>query len=272
MTPLVPETVTEETSGVDLPLDLNFRIAAATEEAANSGARVSILIKDRLTGQTIGNGDDTAVASASVSKLFIADDLLYRDGRDIELTDDDRDLMALMLESSDDSAAQVLWDSYGGEDMIARVAERYGLVGTYIDPGEAWWMTMVTPSDLVTFYTKLLDDSGGLPSEQTAELLSDLAMYTSNGADGYDQRFGLPDGLANEPMLAVKQGWMCCVNMNWLHLSTGLAGVGHRYVIVLISEESVEAAGGGGDEGAENARDTITRVAQMLFPGGRTSV
>lgn len=262
--------VAAETAVADLPVDINVRVGLATQAAADRGSEVSILIVDRSTGETISNGDDTAVASASVSKLFIADDLLTRDGSDITLPADDREMLDVMLQSSDDSAAQVLWDNYGGSEMIERVAQRYGLTGTWIDPDEPWWMTMVTPSDLATFYGALLDGRGGLPADRANQLLADLATFTDTGADGYDQRFGLPDGLPNEHMLAVKQGWMCCVNMEWLHLSTGLAGVGFRYVIILVSRESVDAAGGGGDEGAEHARETITRVTQLLFPGGRT--
>lgn len=271
-TPLtaVPNSVAEETAQTNLPVDINFRVGAATQAAAELGSEVSILIVDRATGETVTNGDDTAVASASVSKLFIAADLLYRDGTEIALSDEDRELLNLMLRSSDDSAAQVLWDAYGDADIIGRVVERYGLTGTWIDPGEPWWMTMVTPTDLATFYQEVLAGEGGLPAEGASVLLTDLASFTDNGSDGYDQRFGLPDGLPNEHMLAVKQGWMCCVNMEWLHLSTGLAGVGYRYVIILVSRESVDAAGGGGDAGAEHARDTITRVTQLLFPGGRT--
>lgn len=271
-TPLTPVSgdVAEETEETDLPSDINFRVGVATQAAAERGSEVSILIVDRATGETVTNGDDTQVASASISKLFIADDLLTRDGTDITLSEDDHEMLNVMLQSSDDSAARVLWDAYGGTDIIDRVAQRYGLTGTFIDPGEPWWMTMVTPSDLATFYEELLDGRGGLPADQATLLLSDLATYTDNGTDGYDQRFGLPDGLPNEHMLAVKQGWMCCVDMEWLHLSTGLAGVGFRYVIILVSRESVAAAGGGGDEGAEHARETITRVTQLLFPGGRT--
>ena len=75
----------------------------------------------------------------------------------------------------------------------------------------------------------------------------------------YPQRFGIPEGLFAEPV-AVKQGWMCCVGADWMHLSTGVIGPDRRYVMAIGSMRA------GNDD---IARQTITEAVKTMFPGGR---
>ena len=72
----------------------------------------------------------------------------------------------------------------------------------------------------------------------------------------YPQRFGIPEGLYAEPV-AVKQGWMCCVGSDWMHLSTGIIGSDHRYIMAIASDQPASA---------EGARATITQVGQDDVP------
>ena len=84
-------------------------------------------------------------------------------------------------------------------------------------------------TDLVRYYDMMLAGTGGLPPEQANIILSNLAASTPTAPDGmvpggvYPQRFGIPEGLSAEPV-AVKQGWMCCIGSDWMHLSTGVIG------------------------------------------------
>ncbi|MBN9634219.1 MAG: hypothetical protein J0H22_03140, partial [Actinobacteria bacterium] len=111
-------------------------------------------------------------------------------------------------------------------------------------------------------YDQLINGSGGLPSEQASIILSDLAASTPSGADGYPQRFGIPDGLYGEPV-AVKQGWMPEWNgNNWMHMSTGVIGADRRYVMAIGSLQPTDDA---------TARTTITNAVKTMFPGGRIS-
>lgn len=45
-----------------------------------------------------------------------------------------------------------------------------------------------------------------------------------------------------------------------MHLSTGLIGAQHRYVMMIESQQPADE---------ETARDTITRAVKTMFPGGR---
>jgi hypothetical protein len=199
-----------------------------------------------------------------VAKLFIADEVLSQESGGVEenrrLSTADREALDSMLRSSDDGAAETFWAERGGEAIITDVAGRYGLTSTTPPSDGRWWNTMSSASDLVRYYGMLLNGSGGLSEERAQVIVDDLAGSTATGADGYPQRFGIPDGLYAEPV-AVKQGWMCCMDgSSWMHLSTGTVGADRRYVMVIESLQPSDDA---------TARATITQAVKTMFPSGR---
>lgn len=238
---------------------LEARVRQATDDAAGGGAAVSVAILDRATHQLVSSGNSQVIGTASVAKLFIADDLLLRESQGkAALTADDRQALDVMLQSSDDGAAERFWDQGGGTAIISEVASRYGLASTTPPSDGRWWNTMSSVTDLIRYYEMLLDGSGGLPAEQAKVIVDDLSQSTPNGVDGYPQRFGIPEGLYAEPV-AVKQGWMCCIGSDWMHLSTGVVGADHRYIMVVQSLQPSDDA---------TARETITRAVKAIFPDG----
>ena len=238
---------------------LAARITNATDDAATKGATISVAVLDRATGQQLSGGTNQLVAIASVAKLFIADDLLSQ-GSGTPLSSTDRQALDSMLRSSDDGAAETFWAARGGDTIINAVANRYGLTSTTPPSDGQWWNTMSSASDLVHYYDTLLNGSGGLAGDRAQIIVDDLTASTATGADGYPQRFGIPDGLYGEPV-AVKQGWMCCIDGDsWMHLSTGIIGADRRYVMVIESLQASDDA---------TARDTITQAVKTMFPSGR---
>jgi hypothetical protein len=247
-------------------IDLQAREQQAIAEGSDSGADITVAVLDRNTGQLITNHSGTTIAIASVVKLFIADDLLLQVSKgQTELTPDDRAELDVMLRSSDDSAAELFWNRSGGSAIISRVAARYGLSSTRPPNDGRWFNTTSTVTDLVRYYDMMLAGTGGLPPEQANVILSNLAASTPTAPDGmvpggvYPQRFGIPEGLYAEPV-AVKQGWMCCIGSDWMHLSTGVIGPDRRYVMAISSLQPTTA---------DNARATITQAVKTMFPGGR---
>lgn len=246
---------------------LGERERQATAEAAGAGADITVAVLDRNTGQLVTNGNGRTIAIASVVKLFIADDLLLQvaEGK-TTLSPEDRRSLDVMLRSSDDSAAEVFWNRSGGTDIIERVVSRYGLGQTRAPTNGRWYNTISTATDLVRYYDMLLAGTGGLPAEQADVILDDLAASTPTAPDGmvpggvYPQRFGIPEGLPGE-RVAVKQGWMCCVSSDWLHLSTGVIGPDRRFVMAIGSMQASDAA---------TARETITQAVRTMFPEGLT--
>jgi hypothetical protein len=234
---------------------LPARIARATQDAGADGATIAVAVLDRTTKHMLSNGNDQLIAIASVAKLFIADDVLSQG-----LSTEHRQALDSMLRSSDDGAAETFWDQRGGEAIITEVAGRYGLTSTAPPSDGRWWNTTSSASDLVHYYDALLSGSGGLSGERAQVIVDDLAGSTATGADGYPQRFGIPDGLYAEPV-AVKQGWMCCMDGDsWMHLSTGIIGSDRRYVMVIESLQPSDDA---------TARATITQAVKTMFPNGQ---
>lgn len=249
------------------PFDgLQARVQQATAEAARRGADITVAVLDRDNGQLVTNGRGGTIAMASVVKLFIADDLLLQVAKgQTELTPADQQLLDVMLRSSDDDAAETFWNRSGGSAIITRVIGRYGLDSTHVPGNGRWYNTISTVTDLVHYYDMLLSGAGGLPPEQANIIVGDLALSTPTAPDGmmpggvYPQRFGIPDGLYAEPV-AVKQGWMCCIGADWMHLSTGVIGMDRRYVMAISSMQTADA---------DDARATITQAVKTMFPGGR---
>ncbi len=244
------------------PIGLDVLAQQAIATAQLGGADMSIAVLDRRTGQMVTSGDARAFPIASVAKLFIADDLLLQvaQGR-TKLSAEDRGLLDTMLRASDDYAAELFWQRGGGNAIVERVVARYGLRGTTVPYDGKWFTTMSTTADLARYYDMLADGAGGLPPQQAATMIADLAASAPVGVDGYPQRFGIPDGLFAEPV-AVKQGWMCCWDgPNQVHMSTGLAGADRRYAIAIASMQPVDEA---------TARNTLTEAIKTMFPDGRT--
>ncbi|OBK29664.1 hypothetical protein A5634_01020 [Mycobacterium asiaticum] len=236
------------------------RVQLATDQAAASGASLSVAILDRATHQLVSNGNNQIIATASVAKLFIADNLLLQESQGrATLSREDHDALDVMLQSSDDGAAEQFWAQGGGDAIITNVANRYGLTSTAPPSDGRWWNTISSASDLIRYYEMLLDGSGGLPVERARLIVSDLAKSTPTGVDGYPQRFGIPDGLYADTV-AVKQGWMCCIGADWMHLSTGVIGSDRRYIMVIESLQPSDDA---------TARETITQAVRTIFPNGR---
>lgn len=234
---------------------LEARARQAVANAAEDNADIAFMVLDRETRQQVVV-NDSEFFTASVVKLFIADDLLLREPN---LSPEDRESLDVMLRSSSDDAAEIFWNRGGGGAIIERVAARYGLTDTAPPDSGQWWFTTTTAQDLVRYYDKLLSGAGGLPPERANIIVNNLAQSTPVGIDGYPQRFGIPDGLPREPV-AVKQGWMPLIGYDWMHLSTGIVGTARRYVVVIYSLQTTNET---------TARATITGALQTIFPDGR---
>lgn len=223
-----------------------------------SAAGLSIPAAEARTTRTIaaaaGNASaDRPFPTASMVKLFVAEDVLHRARAGVlTLQPDDPALLQEMIRSSDDPAASTLWVRYGGGQMVADVARRYGLAGTAPPARPSQWgETTTTARDLARFLALLPTVAH---PDDAATILAWMQAATPSAADGFDQRFGV-FGTA-PPETAVKQGWMCCLEGN-RHLHS--VGVLDGRVVVLLSE--VPRA-----TGYDEARAALSAAAAALPP------
>ncbi|MGQ0838004.1 hypothetical protein [Actinokineospora sp.] len=220
----------------------------AAVRAVQQSATVGVLVLDRDTGtEIVAEGADRQFRSASLVKLLIAIDVL-RTGADTET----RARIRTMLTLSDDAIASNLWVRAGGSALVTRTAGALGLSGTRppATPGR-WGDVLLTARDMGRVYTHVLTD---LPAADRTLIVNALADAPRHAADGFDQHFGIPDGLSGQ--WAVKQGWSDCPTDIVLH-STGLVGPHWRYVVVLLTEHPVSVRW-------RTAAQSVTAGAQAL--------
>ncbi len=195
--------------------------------------------------------------TASTIKLAMAVDLLTRDREGvITLTGSDRELMAAMLHSSDDDAADTLWSRYGGADHRRFNSDfaRYGLTG--FDPQQGynatypyWGFQKASPDDLDRLITYTLT---ALDPADTADIVGRLQHVAPN------QQWGVW-GAGADLAPGNKDGWSL-EDKGWVINSVGFAGAQQRYTLAVMNDL---AGQGGYDDGVT----TTTRLAHLLLAG-----
>jgi hypothetical protein len=209
-------------------------VAAQVKQASQAvvpAAQVGFEVFDRTTGRVVASENaDQPVAAMSVVKLLMALDVLARDGGAAPDPGMQQQLYQ-MLAHSDDQIADDLWTAGGGPAIVTRMVSLLGLTGTRppADPGE-WGDTMITPQDMVTVYRYVTDQ---LPQFDRDMILGALSQAPKFAADGFDQYFGIPDGMLNSGW-AIKQGWGTSGSQAVMN-STGLVGPDWRYAVVVLA-------------------------------------
>lgn len=214
-----------ETTDVVPALDPATVVAAV--RSVEPRAEVGALVVDRTSGtELLAIEPDRQFRSASLAKLLMAIDALER-GADPKT----RKQISVMLALSDDDIANTLWVAGGGPMIITRTAGRLRLAGTHPPKlPNRWGDVLLTAHDVASIYEHVLT---GLPDEDRELIVDALARAPRVAKDGFDQYFGIPDGLGARA--AIKQGWSNSPTDLVIHTS-GLLGEGWRYVVVLLTE------------------------------------
>lgn len=218
---------------------------------------LAVSFTDRTTGRTWTAGDaDRPGWTASTIKLAIATDLLegHRAGRS-PLSDADRADMSAMLHSSDNAATDRLWRRHGGDDMLARFRERYGMAGVAFQPGFSdrtyWGFVKCTTADLAALGRYVLDRTDPADRAYLVDALRGVAPNQQWGvwAAGAGQRPGNKDGWSQE-----KDAY----GEHWVTDTVGFAGPDERHVVAIMYQVPPR---GTLDDGVHAVSD----VAALLF-------
>ncbi len=238
--------------------DMSQRIESVDNYLRGRPGSTGYVLRDRVSGGIYANENaEQSVWTASTIKLAIAVDLLNRARVGaITLGPDDRGLMESMLATSNDQAADVLWNKYAGLDRMAynNAFRANGMSSLVPQPTSTalfpdWSFQKCTAADLDRLMDFVLtrmhpDDRNYLLDRMRAV---DFNQHWGVWGAGASMRPGLKNGWSAE-----EGGWV--VN------SVGFAGPGERYTLAIMSSLGSE---GGYTEGAE----TDTKVAQMLLAG-----
>ena len=249
-------------AAAQLDCDFTQRIQAANDYLANRPGTVGYVLRDRATGAVYRNEHaDDLIWTASTIKLAIVVDLLLRErAGEMTLSAGDRALMAEMLHSSDNDAADTLWSRYGGPDhsRFNRDFPQFGLTSLapqrgFSDIYPYWGFQKSTPNDLdrlMSFVLTRLDPA------LSAQIVTALQHVDA------DQQWGVwGAGPAMAP--GNKNGWSL-EQGGWVINSVGFAGPEQRYTLAVMN-----ALGGAG--GYDDGVATTTRLAALLLAGRNAS-
>jgi beta-lactamase class A len=242
--------------------DLAARITAADAYLANRPGSVGYVLRDRKTGAVYRNSHAAdLVWTASTIKLAMVVDLLTRQrAGTVSLTDRDRSLIAAMLHSSDDNAADALWSRFGGTDHQAYNVDfpRYGMTDLrpqrgFTDIYPYWGFQKSTADDLDRLINYTLTTFDPTDRAGVVAALQHVASNQQWGVWGA----GAPMAPGNKDGWSLEQG-------GWVVNSVGFAGLGQRYTLAVMNSLGNQ---GGYDDGVA----TTTELSRLLLAGRETA-
>jgi beta-lactamase class A len=233
-TTTVPTTTTTTTTPA--PTVPPEAIGELVDKAADSivpGTTVGVVAVDTDSGEPVASYNATEpMYTASVVKLLIAIDLLHSENWQPD--DATAGRLEQMISYSDDDIANALWDEDGGTSIVSRAAALIGLSNTQPpdDPAQ-WGEATMSAQDVVTTYQYIQDE---IPAQAQDVLMTGMREAAPTAADGFQQYFGIPDGLPGASW-AIKQGWMQLMSTTVLD-TTGMVGLGPTmpYAVAIMTE------------------------------------
>lgn len=251
-----PTTVAASCTPVaGFPCEWSPRFAAAQQRIDGrppAPGFTAATVVDRVTGATWTAGDvDRPGWTASTIKLAIATDLLEQGG----LSDADRSDMDAMLHSSDNRATDRLWKKHGGDAMLDRFRDRFGMRSVAFQPGFTsdtyWGFVKCSTADLAAMARYVLDRAAPADRAYLVGAMRGVADNQRWGvwAAGPDQRPGTKDGWSQE-----RDDW----GEHWVAATVGFAGPDERYVVAVTDQMPSPGSLAGGVH-------TVSDVVALLF-------
>ncbi|WP_035856777.1 serine hydrolase [Cryptosporangium arvum] len=192
---------------------------------------------------------DRPIYAASTAKLAIALDILMRQHRgEIELTTADAHWLYTALVSSNNAAANHLWNRYGGASMVSRWAS-YGMTDTGFVPGLArhWGSMKTTAADLRRLVRYVVRET---PDEVRRYLIARMRGVAGN------QQWGVW-AAGSGWIRGNKNGWFR-YRAGWVINSAGWVGAHQRYLVAVMADQRAKGTYASGVE-------TTSRVNEILF-------
>ena len=237
------------TTAVD-PVRILAEVSAA---GAGAGGTIAAVVLDADGTPMLSSADaDEPRYTASLVKIALVSRLLFLDAAGaVTLSPDDLALMRSAVTASDDTAMSTLWDRYDGDRLVTDTAAALRLTSTAPpDVAGQWGQAWTSAADVATVLASLGDALG---AQEAATLLGWMRATTPVGADGFDQRFGLLAGGAED--LAAKQGWMCCVDGRRQLHSAGVLSDGR--VVVLLGDFPASTSWAQSSAALDRAADAV---------------
>jgi hypothetical protein len=178
-------------------------------------------------------------------------DIIEQQGR--EPSDDEKGLLATMIENSDNDAASTLYVEVGGAGGIITYMQKIGINNGLAPDDDAWGYSTITPQTMVDLLTLL--HNGKILNSTHRRLALDLMENVEP-----DQQVGVGDTAPNNAMVALKDGWVTNDDNLWAVNSSGIVSIKTETYIVSVYTQGQEAL----EDGQEIARKVCSTVASLL--------
>lgn len=241
------------------------RFAAATALIGTRTGHIGLVVRDRTTGAVWRTGEpDYRIWAGSTPKLALAV-ALREQGRAGEVTLDDQanNQINAMLSSSDNNAADALWNKYvtNATAMMTRLRDRYGMKSAGYVAGfpSRWGFVKCTAQDLANLMSYVLEKA--VAEDRTFFLNAMRNVATV-------QRWGVW-GAGPDLQPGVKNGWSVEKDDgkgHWITATVGFAGPNARYVVAAMYHQP--PGGDSIDQGVHVLTDLVATVfgAPVPFP------
>jgi beta-lactamase class A len=221
---------------------------------AKRPGRVEVMAKDLRTRAVVGyHSDGGEQITASGAKVDILVTLLRQArAQHRKLSDTERDTAELMIEHSDNKAADALYARIGGGDAVAATYRALHMRHTHPGPSHYWGGTTTSPADRVQLMTALVKGSKAVNPADRAYVLK-LMEKVEPG-----QKWGVSAAARKGDRIALKNGWTPrpFIHNTWAVTSYGrVYGPGRDYVISVQTDIQ---------PGMESGVATIQAVSKLI--------
>ena len=237
--------ITRTTPSADAPAYASFDALSPdiARYLAGFGNNAGSVIYDITRGQYYTYNADTQFTLASSSKVSIMMaylDMVESQGR--SLNSQESYEISIMIQHSDNNAAQLLYDRLGDGAGMTAWMQKVGVHG-YLAHPSGWGWGMLPPTGQVQLLT-MLQKGQILNAKDRAYALGLMRTIES------DQRNGVGDTLPAGASVAMKDGWVPEPDGLWAVNTSGIVTAGSEtYIIVVYTEHQL----------SENAGWTIAR-------------
>jgi hypothetical protein len=199
--------------------------------AGKSASSVSVAAVNLKTGASYQWGATGGMLTGSIVKLYILETLEIQEQGSGGLTSGQRATATKMIENSDNSAAETLFEAVGGRTALLAENSRLGLRNTTPGPSDYWGLTQTCASDYITLLNNLVAPAGGpLTAASQAYILGLMRNVES------DQRWGVGVTADAGTDFANKNGWLSVDNDGelWLVNSVGVLTIHGQPVLMAV--------------------------------------
>ncbi|HXZ64961.1 MAG TPA: serine hydrolase [Streptosporangiaceae bacterium] len=216
--------------------NLATAMAPVTEQA---GSAVAVAVDDLSTGTTADYNGSQEFVTASVVKVDILATLLYQlQQADQEITPDEQELAATMIENSDNDSASDLYADVGGAPAIDDANQVFGLTETTVGTDGYWGLTTTTALDQIQLLRVVCTSPSPLWTSSQDYLQGLMSQVEP------DQQWGIPAASDPGTPFLVKNGWLPNPTLWEINSIGEIVHDGQHLLIAVLSSGNASAAAG----------------------------